>query len=289
MFHGSLVAIVTPMTSAGDVDWSCYDKLLDFHLEKGTDGIVVAGSSGEAAMLTADEWRKLVRCTIEKVAGRIPVVVGASKSGTQATCSLAQEVMSLGADACLIMAPPYVKPTQEGLYQHFSYIAKEVPLPLILYNVPGRTASDIQLETVVRLADVPNIVAIKECTGDLGRTRDILTACGDKLDVLSGEDALNKDIILAGGNGCISVVANLFPDVMSKLCKAALDGDEAVASSLHRRLAPLIDVLFLEANPIPVKWAALRLGLIPEGIRLPLTPLSAAFHQSVEEALENVR
>ena len=286
MFHGSMVAIVTPMHQGGAIDFDSLSRLIDFHLTSGTDAIVVAGTTGESAGFTLNEYRQVVRYVVRLVSGKKPVIVGSGTSSTAKSIDLTQEAMKLGADACLLMAPAYVKPTQEGLYQHYRAIAQNVAIPQILYNVPGRTACDILPETVARLAELPNIIGIKEATGELARAEAILRLCGESMDVYSGDDPMTKDIILAGGKGVISVTANVAPRQMQQMCLAAMQGDRAKANALDAPLVGLHKNLFIQSNPIPVKWALQQMGLIEEGIRLPLTPLSKELQSSVENALK---
>lgn len=285
MFHGSIVALVTPMDRLGQIDYAALSKLVDFHLSNQTDAILVAGTTGESATLTKQEAMTAIRYVIEQVSGQIPVIAGTGVSGTAKTIALTQAAEAAGADGCLLMAPAYIKPTQEGLYQHFKTIADAVAIPQILYNVPGRTASDILPETVARLADCPNIVGIKEASGDLQRVHAILEHCGAKLDVYSGDDELAKATILAGGKGVISVTANVAPKLCHQMCQYALAGERENAESVHQQLLGLHQALFVESNPIPVKWALQRLGMIQAGIRLPLTPLSKGLESQVEKAM----
>ena len=288
MFHGSMVAIVTPMDGKGQVDYSALSQLVDFHLQNQTDAILVVGTTGESGTLTASEHHQIICHVVEQVASRVPVIAGTGATGTDKTIEQTQAAEDAGIDACLLMAPAYVKPTQEGLFQHYHKIAHEVAVPQILYNVPGRTASDILPETVARLADCPNIVGIKEASGKLERTQEILALCGEKVDVYSGDDGMAKDIILAGGKGVISVTANVAPQQVHDLCAAALVGDRSKADTIADSLNELNEALFLESNPIPVKWALARMGLIQAGIRLPLTPLSKPLQSRVENALNNL-
>lgn len=287
MFHGSMVALVTPMHHDGTVDNAALDALVEFHVESGTDAIVAMGTTGESATLDEKEHCDVVRRVVATAAGRIPVIAGTGSNSTREAIDLTRCAMQAGADACLLVTPYYNKPTQEGLYQHFKAIAEAVSIPQILYNVPGRTAVDMLPETVERLADISNIIGIKEATGDLLRGQDILQRCGDRLDVYSGDDATAMDLILAGAKGDISVTANVAPRAMHEMCAAALKGDRATAEQINQRLIPLHDKLFLEANPIPVKWALFEMGLIPEGIRLPLTPLAAACRGPLREAMQH--
>lgn len=287
MITGSLVALVTPMHPNGDIHWEELDRLVDFHIENGTHGIVAVGTTGESATLDPEEHCQAIGRVIERVAGRIPVIAGTGGNSTKEAIELTSEAQKLGADACLLVVPYYNKPTQEGLYQHFKAIAEAVPeMSQMLYNVPGRTSCDMLNETVVRLADIPNIVAIKDATGDVPRGIELIKALNGRLTVYSGDDATAVELMLAGGKGNISVSANVAPAAMSAMCEAAIAGNRDEAMRLHELLKPLSGKLFVEANPIPVKWALYRMGLISEGIRLPLTPLSEKFHGEVEEALK---
>ncbi len=288
MFHGSLVALVTPLTADDQVDYEGLTRLIDYHLNNKTDGIVVVGSTGESGTLTHGEHEKVIRHTVEQVGGQIPVIAGTGAVSTWETIELTQGAMELGVDGCLVMTPPYIKPTQEGLYQHYRAIADAVHIPIILYNVPGRTAVDLLPETVARLAEFSNIVGIKEATGNVERVHEIVNACGDKIDVLSGDDPTAKDLIFAGGRGDISVAANVAPQLMHELCAACLAGDRERGEQLHAQLKPLFDELFTEANPIPVKWAVAQQGLIGGYIRSPLTPLSQQYQQSLGQILQEV-
>lgn len=287
MITGSLVALVTPMHPNGDIHWEELDRLVDFHIENGTHGIVAVGTTGESATLDPEEHCQAIGRVIERVAGRIPVIAGTGGNSTKEAIELTTEAQKLGADACLLVVPYYNKPTQEGLYQHFKAIAEAVPeMSQMLYNVPGRTSCDMLNETVVRLADIPNIVAIKDATGDVPRGIELIKALNGRLVVYSGDDATAVELMLAGAKGNISVSANVAPAAMSAMCEAAIAGNREEAMRLHELLKPLSRKLFVEANPIPVKWALHRMGLISEGIRLPLTPLSEKFHGEVEEALK---
>ncbi len=286
MFHGSIVALVTPMTSNREVDFQRLRRLVAMHLEQGTDGIVVVGTTGEAATLNPEEQAEIIKITIEMVGNRIPVIVGTGTYDTRETIFRTEKAMNLGADACLIITPYCVKPTQEGLYQHYKAIAEAVAIPIILYNVTGRTACDLKPETVKRLSHFSNIVGIKEASSDLQRGRDLLEACGDSMDLLSGDDATALEFILQGGRGVISVTANVAPKMMHEMCQAALEGNRRLAEEINSKLMPLHSELFVEANPIPVKWAMQQLVWIDEGIRLPLTPLSLKYHAVVKEAME---
>lgn len=285
MFHGSMVALVTPMREDDSLDEESLHRLVEFHIEQGTDAIVAVGTTGESATLDEKEHCDVIRRVVDAVAGRIPVIAGTGANSTREAIQLTRCAMAAGSDACLLVTPYYNKPTQEGLYQHFKRVAETVPIPQILYNVPGRTACDMLPSTVARLSEISNIVGIKEATGDISRAREILERCGERLDLYSGDDATAMELMLAGGKGVISVTANVAPRAMHDLCVAALAGDRERAESTNRRLEGLHQQLFLESNPIPVKWALFEMGLIAPGIRLPLTPLSQEYHEPVREAL----
>lgn len=286
MITGSLVALVTPMHPDGEVHWEHLDNLVDFHIENGTHGIVAVGTTGESSTLDPDEHLEVIGHIIKRVNGRIPVIAGTGGNSTREAIELTREAHKLGADACLLVVPYYNKPTQEGLYRHFKAIAEAVPVNQILYNVPGRTACDMLNETVERLADIPNIIGIKDATGNIPRGSELIQAVAGRLAVYSGDDATAADLILAGGKGNVSVTANVAPKGMSALCEAALAGNREEVERINESLMPLHRKLFMEANPIPVKWALQRMGLIGEGIRLPLTPLNEKFHGDVEDALK---
>lgn len=285
MFQGSIVALVTPMQVDGSLDMEGLERLIEFHIANSTDGIVTVGTTGESATLDEQEHCGVIRHVVEVVKGRVPVIAGTGANSTREAIDLTACAKKAGADACLLVTPYYNKPTQEGLYLHHQAVAKAVAIPQILYNVPGRTACDMLPETVERLAKVPNIVGIKEATGDLERVTEILNRCGSQFALYSGDDATSADFILLGGKGCISVTANVAPKAMHELCVAALRGDQALAHQINERLIDLHRDLFVEANPIPVKWALYEMGLIPPGIRLPLTFLSTRYHQTVRNAL----
>ncbi len=286
MFSGSMVALVTPMHKDGSVDQESLARLVEFHVENGTDAIVAVGTTGESATLNEQEHCQTIKQVVELVNNRVPVIAGTGANSTSEAIELTKCAMDAGADACLLVTPYYNKPTQEGLYQHFKTIAENVAIPQILYNVPGRTAVDMLPETVARLADIANIVGIKEATGDLQRGKQIMDECGDKLDVYSGDDATAMELILMGAKGDISVTANVAPKLMHEMCAAALAGDRETASRINERLLPLHQKLFVESNPIPVKWALYDMGLIPEGIRLPLTVLDAKYHEVIRNAVK---
>lgn len=285
MIAGSMVALVTPMDAQGGLDWDSLSKLVDFHLQEGTDAIVAVGTSGESATLDYSENIEVIRRVVDQVNGRIPVIAGTGANSTREALELTEQAKAVGADACLLVTPYYNKPTQEGLYLHFRHIAEAVAIPQILYNVPGRTACDMLPETVERLSKVPNIIGIKEATGDLKRGQEVLDRVGKDFLVYSGDDATAVELILMGGKGNISVTANVAPRAMSDLCRAALAGDVEKARAINASLMPLHQALFIEANPIPVKWALHEMGLIPEGIRLPLTWLSQRCHDPLRQAM----
>ena len=285
MFRGSMVAMVTPMREDGAVDDDALARLVGFHLDAGTDAIVAVGTTGESATLDHDEHLEVVRKVIGAVAGRVPVIAGTGANSTAEALRLTREAAALGADGCLLVTPYYNKPTQEGLYRHFKLIAESVDVPQILYNVPGRTACDMQPETVGRLSRLANVVSIKEASGDLARVGRILDRAADGFEVVSGEDPIAMETILAGGKGVISVTANVAPAAMREMCDRALRGDRAGAEAVDARLRALHENLFIESNPIPAKWLLHEMGLIPPGIRLPLTPLSTECRAAVRAAL----
>lgn len=286
MFQGSMVALVTPMTNSGAIDDEALARLIEFHIAEGTDAIVAVGTTGESATLDMNEHSEVIARVIELVRGRIPVIAGTGANSTSEAIELTQNAYRAGADASLLVTPYYNKPTQEGLYQHFKKIAETVPLPHILYNVPGRTAVDMLPETVARLAEIDNIVGLKEATASVERARDVLSRCGSGFGVYGGDDATGMALMLAGADGVISVTANIVPRAMHEMSLAARNGDESQAVKLNAPLEKLHSALFLESNPIPVKWALSAMGLIQEGIRLPLTELSEQFHEPVREALK---
>lgn len=283
--RGSIVALVTPMHADGAVDWERLRKLVDWHVSQGTDAIVAVGTTGESATLGFEEHDLVVREVISAAAGRLPVIAGTGANSTEEAIRLTRDAHRDGADACLLVTPYYNKPTQQGLYLHHKAIAEAVAIPQLLYNVPGRTACDMLPETVERLSRVPNIIGIKEATGNIERIRDIRRRCGDDFLIFSGDDATAVDAMLAGAHGDISVTANVAPAAMAAICDAALAGDVALARQLDEKVSVLHRDLFLEANPIPVKWALYRMGLIDSGIRLPLTPLSDAAREVLEASL----
>lgn len=285
MISGSMVALVTPMDAQGGLDWDSLSKLVDFHLQEGTNAIVAVGTTGESATLDVHEHVEVIRRVVDQVNGRIPVIAGTGANSTREAIELTQNAQSVGADACLLVTPYYNKPTQEGLYQHFRHIAEAVAIPQILYNVPGRTACDMLPETVERLSKVANIIGIKEATGDLQRAQEILDRVSADFLVYSGDDATAVELMLMGGKGNISVTANVAPRAMAELCAAAMAGDAATARAINERLMPLHKNLFIESNPIPVKWALNEMGLMADGIRLPLTWLSPRCHEPLRQAM----
>jgi 4-hydroxy-tetrahydrodipicolinate synthase len=286
MFSGSIVAIVTPMQADGAVDFDALDRLVDFHVNNGTNGIVAVGTTGESATLDVAEHIEVIRRVVKKSAKRVPVIAGTGANATSEAIDLTKSAREAGVDACLLVTPYYNKPTQEGLYRHYRAVAEAVDIPLILYNVPGRTACDMKPETVVRLAEVRNIVGLKEASGSLERNRELLKLLGTKFCLLSGDDDIAVESTISGFRGVISVSANVAPRQVHDAIAAALDGKADVARRLNEPLTPLHRALFLESNPIPVKWALARMGLIGDGIRLPLTPLAKQFHGQVLEAIQ---
>jgi 4-hydroxy-tetrahydrodipicolinate synthase len=285
VFQGSLVALVTPMHPDGSLDYETYRALIDWHVAEGTDALVVVGTSGESPTVSMDEHAELIRVAVEHAAGRIPVVAGVGANSTDEAIHLSRHALKVGAQAGLSVVPYYNKPTQEGLYRHFRAVAEAVELPTILYNVPGRTVADMSNETVLRLAQVPGIVGIKDATGDIGRGALLLRDAPAGFQVLSGDDATAAALILLGGRGNISVTANVAPRLMHDLCAAAAAGNVPKVRELNSRLAQLNKVLFVEANPIPVKWALAQMGRTKLGYRLPLCELGAAHHATVSQAL----
>lgn len=285
MISGSLVALVTPMHENGNVDWAALDKLIEWHVDQGTDAIVTMGTTGESATIDEQEHCGVIRHVVERVDGRIPVVAGTGANATNEAIRLTRCARDVGADACLIVTPYYNKPTQEGLFLHFKTIAETVDIPQILYNVPGRTAVDMLPETVQKLLVVENIVGIKEASGDLARMAKLRELCGVDYAIYSGDDDLAKDAILQGANGVISVTSNVAPKLMHEMCQSALAGDADAANKFDEQLQGLHGKLFVESNPIPVKWALMEMGMIGAGIRLPLTQLSVSLQDQVRSAL----
>jgi len=285
MFQGSMVALVTPMLDDGSVDDEALAGLIEFHIEAGTDAIVAVGTSGESSTLTVPEHAQVIRRVIELVNKRVPVIAGTGANATAEAIELTRHAREAGADACLLVTPYYNKPTQEGLFQHYSAIANAVDVPQILYNVPGRTAVDMQPEITARLSWVRNVVGIKEAFGDPKRIRELVETCKDGFVVVTGDDATAMESMLAGGHGDISVTANVVPRQMHEMCAAAMAGDRASAEAIEARISDLHSALFHESNPIPVKWALQAMGRIKGGIRLPLTPLDEQYHDVVRAAL----
>ena len=286
MITGSIVALVTPMHANGDVDWDALERLLDLHIEAGTAAIGAVGTTGESATLDVSEHCQVIEFCIKHCAGRIPIVAGTGSNSTREAIYFTEAAAAAGADACLLVTPYYNRPSQRGLYEHFKRIAETVAVPQILYNVPGRTAVDMGNDTVIRLVELDNIVGIKDATGDVARGKELIERCGKEIAIYSGDDATAMELMLAGGSGNISVTANVAPSRMAELCRVALAGEREKAETINSQLAPLNKALFLEANPVPVKWAMLQKGLIEEGIRLPLAALDEQFHAQVLEALE---
>ena len=286
MITGSIVALVTPMHVDGSVDWAGLERLLDLHLAANTAAIGAVGTTGESATLSVPEHCEVIKHCVTYIAGRIPVVAGTGSNSTWEAIELTRAAAAAGADACLLVTPYYNRPTQRGLYEHFKAIAEAVAVPQILYNVPGRTSVDMSNDTVLRLAGLDNIAGIKDATGDLVRGRDLIERCGEAIAIYSGDDPTAMELILAGGHGNISVTSNVAPALMAELCRLSLAGDRAGAEVINARLTELNKALFLEANPIPVKWALQYRGLIEEGIRLPLTTLDEQYHAAVVKAME---
>ena len=289
MITGSLVAIVTPMRSGreqdGALDLAAFRKLIDWHVAEGTDGIVVVGTTGESPTVDFDEHKELIRVAVDHAKGRIPIVAGTGGNSTAEAIELTESAKKAGATACLSVVPYYNKPAQEGLYRHFRKVAETVDLPMIVYNVPGRTVADLHNDTTLRLAQVPGIIGIKDATANIERGTDLLKRLPRNFAVYSGDDATALALILLGGHGTISVTANVAPRLMHEMCAAALVGDVKKAREINLRLLALHQRLFVEANPIPVKWALAQMGRIEAGLRLPMTPLAERFHDAVREAL----
>lgn len=285
MITGSLVALVTPMHESGEIDWKSLHNLVEFHIKEGSDGLVIAGTTGESATLSVQEHCDVLRRVIDQVGGRLPVIAGTGANATHEAIHLTAEAKALGADACLLVTPYYNKPTQEGLYRHYRAVAEAVAIPQILYNVPTRTAVDLLPETVARLAALDTIVGIKEATGIVSRAGEIRALCGPDFAIYSGDDATGMELVLQGGNGVISVTNNVVPKLMQQMCSAALQGHHEAAQAINSQLEALHKALFLESNPIPVKWALQQMGLIEGGIRLPLTPLSEQHQRTLGQVL----
>lgn len=288
MFHGSMVAIVTPFTATEQVDTETLCNLVERHIEAGTQAIVVVGTTGESGTLTKDEKSLAIRTVVDAVHGRIPVIAGIAENATSEAIRACKQAMSLGVDAVLVLTPFYIRPTQEGLYQHFKAIAHAVPVPIILYNVPARTACDILPETVARLAELSNIVGIKEASGQMSRLQQILKLCSGKIDVYSGDDGTACSWMMAGAKGVISVTANIVPKAMAHMVEAGLDGNHSECLRMNGRIQKLHDALFWETNPIPTKWALARMGRIQGVIRSPLTVLDSKYHDALSDILMEV-
>lgn len=287
MIQGSMVALVTPMNPDNTLDWESLSRLVDWHLESGTHAIVAVGTTGESATLDVDEHLEVIRRVVKQVGGRIPVIAGTGANSTSEAVELTQGARESGADACLLVTPYYNKPTQRGLYLHHEAIAKAVDIPQLLYNVPGRTAVDMLPETVLALAEIPNIIGIKEATGDMVRARELIEKAPEGFVIISGDDQTAVELMLLGGHGDISVTANVLPGELARMCELAIAGREGEARAINDRLMPVHNAMFVEANPIPVKWALAQMGRIQSGIRLPMTPLSEAYHASVKQALDD--
>ena len=288
-FGGSMVAIVTPMETGISaecaIDWPNFDRFIEFHIASGTDGIVAVGTTGESATLSEQEHCEAIKYVVDRVAGRIPVIAGTGANSTSEAIRLTKCAKEAGADACLLVTPYYNKPTQQGLVLHHTAVAEAVAIPQILYNVPGRTACDMSVDTVCRLAEVPNIIGIKEATGEVGRVKPLRDGCGDDFLLLSGDDLTGREFMLAGGDGVISVTANVAPALMSKLCKFSISGQAEQAAEIDKKLALLHRDLFIQSNPIPVKWAVHKMGYCKAGARLPMTWLPEPDQIVVAEAM----
>ena len=285
MIQGSIVALVTPMNNDGTVDKESLKKLLEFHIAQGTDAIVAMGTTGESATLDENEHCDVIKCVVDYVAGRIPVIAGTGANSTTEAIQLTQRAKDVGADACLLVTPYYNKPTQEGLVLHYQAIAAVVDIPQILYNVPGRTACDMLPETIARLSTLENIVGVKEATGELERLKDIRDLCGDDFAIYSGDDATSREFCLLGGNGSITVTGNVSPKLVHQMITAAIKGDRQAAEDIDAKLVALHQHLFIQSNPIPVKWAVAEMGLMGKGIRLPLTWLTEDCFETVRKAM----
>ena len=286
MLQGSFVAIVTPMHEDGSLDIKALHGLIDFHINEGTDGIVIVGTTGESPTVSYEEHCQLIKTTVDHVAGRVPVIAGTGANSTAEAIELTQAAKDLGADACLLVAPYYNKPTQEGLYQHYKAVAEAVDIPQILYNVPGRTGVDLSNDTTLRLAQIKNIVGIKDATGSIERGTDLIIRAPKDFAIYSGDDATGMALMLIGGKGVISVTANVAPKLMHEMCVAAMSGRAQEACAINAKLFALHQKLFVEANPIPVKWVLNQMGLIDKGIRLPLVELSSTNHSVLLSAMQ---
>ncbi len=286
MIQGSIVALVTPMNDDGTVDKDSLKKLVEFHIEQGTDSLVAVGTTGESATLDEDEHCDVIKSIVDYVNGRIPVIAGTGANSTREAIELTERAKQAGADACLLVTPYYNKPTQQGLYLHHKAVAEAVDIPQILYNVPGRTACDMLPETVGRLAEIENIVGVKEATGDLSRVKRIRELTGDAFALYTGDDATSCEFCLLGGNGTITVTGNVAPKLVHEMITAAIRGDRAIAEAIDQKLVGLHKALFVQSNPIPVKWAVAEMGLMRRGIRLPLTWLTEDCYAAVREAMQ---
>ena len=287
-FKGSNVALITPMFDDGAVDYDSLNNLIDFHIEAGTSSIVSVGTTGESATVGVKEHLKIINHTIQYAARRIPIIAGTGANSTSEAIELTQEAKNLGADACLLVTPYYNKPTQEGLFQHFKLIAESVDIDQILYNVPGRTAVDMSVETTARLSEISNIIGIKDATGDLEVIKALVKRCPEDFLLLTGDDATAVDFLLLGGHGGISVTANVTPKELQKVYMAAIAGNADLARKANEGLTSLHQNLFVEANPIPVKWALYKMGMCSKGIRLPLLELSTEFRSVIENDLKEL-
>ncbi len=285
MIQGSVVAIVTPMHADGSIDMPGLRKLIDWHIAEGTDGIVIVGTTGESPTVSVEEHCELIKVAVEHAAKRIPIIAGTGGNSTTEAIELTQYAKSVGADASLLVVPYYNRPTQEGMYRHFRKIAESVDLPAILYNVPGRTVADMSNDTILRLAQVPGIIGVKDATGNIGRGSDLIRLAPESFAVYSGDDPTAMALMFCGGKGNISVTANVAPKAMHELCVAAMSGRVKEAVAINNRMLPLHNKLFVEPNPVPVKWALAQMGMMPDGIRLPLAPLASEYHEVVKAAL----
>jgi 4-hydroxy-tetrahydrodipicolinate synthase len=285
MIQGSIVAIVTPMHADGSLDLPGLRKLIDWHIAEGTDGIVIVGTTGESPTVSVEEHCELIKVAVEHTAKRAPIIAGTGGNSTTEAIELTRYAKNVGADASLQVVPYYNRPTQEGMYQHFRKIAEAVDLPVILYNVPGRTVADMSNETILRLAQVPGVIGVKDATGNIGRGTELLRLAPKTFSVYSGDDPTAMALMFCGAKGNISVTANVAPKAMHELCVAAMSGKVAEAIAINNKLIPLHNKLFVEPNPVPVKWAMAEMGLIPPGIRLPLVPLGEAYRDTVRAAL----
>jgi 4-hydroxy-tetrahydrodipicolinate synthase len=285
--RGSIVALITPMLDSGAVDYPALRRLIDWHIQEGTDCICVVGTTGESPTVTVEEHCEIIRVSVQQAAGRVPIMAGCGANSTKEAIELAEFAKSVGANCQLQVVPYYNRPTQEGLFQHFSAIARAVDLPMVLYNVPGRTVADMAHETVLRLAQVPGIVGIKEATGNIERAQWLIKDAPAGFAIYSGDDPTAVALMLCGGDGNVSVTANIAPKLMHELCVAALAGDTRAAMQIQNRLLPLHKGLFVEANPIPVKWAASQMGLCGPALRLPLTPLSDSLRPTLQGLLQS--